>query len=86
MALSASLKRISFLAAVALSAVVIVDATQVMQRPGDFKTATLHKVDTDPKAESKIIHKRAGSKVQAAYFTNWCVASFCAISGATSRC
>ena len=71
MALSATLKRVFFLAGVALAALVAVDATQVMHRPAGYKDAprkfaTAH-------AETKIVHKRAGSHVQAAYFTNWFV-------------
>ncbi|KAI0635061.1 glycosyl hydrolases family 18-domain-containing protein [Trametes polyzona] len=69
MALSAFMKRISFLAAVALSALVLTNATQVMRRPETFKDAP-RKLPTS-KVEPQVIHKRAGSKVQAAYFTNW---------------
>ncbi|KAI0366008.1 hypothetical protein BV20DRAFT_1056021 [Pilatotrama ljubarskyi] len=69
MALSSILKRAFFLAAVALAALVVVDATQVMHRPDSYKDAP-HKLETG-EAKPQIIHKRAGSKVQAAYFTNW---------------
>ena len=67
-----SMKRVFLLAAVALAAaVVVVDATQVMHRPAGYKDAP-HKFAT-AHAETKIVHKRAGSHVQAAYFTNWFV-------------
>ncbi|KAI0646213.1 glycosyl hydrolases family 18-domain-containing protein [Trametes meyenii] len=69
MTLSTHLQRIFFLAAVALAAFVVVDATQVMQRPATFKDTPKKAVTTNVKPQ--IIHKRAGSKVQAAYFTNW---------------
>ncbi|KAI0708099.1 glycosyl hydrolases family 18-domain-containing protein [Cerioporus squamosus] len=69
MALSATLKRVLFVAAVALAALVVVDATQVMHRPAAYKDAP-RKVATGA-AETKVIHKRASGKVQAAYFTNW---------------
>ena len=72
MALSATLKRVFFLAGVALAALVSVDATQVMHRPAAYKDAP-RKFATGA-AETKIVHKRADTKVQAAYFTNWCVA------------
>ena len=70
--MSATLKRVLFLAAVALAALVVVDATQVMQRPATYKNAP-HKVQTNTTAEPKVVHKRANTHVQAAYFTNWCV-------------
>ena len=69
--MSATLKRVLFLAA-ALAALVVVDATQVMHRPAAYKDAP-RKFATGA-AETKIVHKRADTKVQAAYFTNWCVA------------
>ncbi|OJT13445.1 Chitinase 1 [Trametes pubescens] len=69
MALSATLKRAFFLAVVALSALVVVNATQAMQRPDTFKD-TPRKFATS-EVKPQVIHKRAGSKVQAAYFTNW---------------
>ncbi len=72
MALSATLKRAFFLAVVALSALVVVDATQAMQRPDMFKDAPRKFATSEVKPQ--VIHKRAGSKVQAAYFTNWWVA------------
>ncbi len=64
MALSAVFKRVLFIAVVALAAVSDVEATRVMSRPANFNgTATNHAVN-----------KRAASgKVNAAYFTNWCV-------------
>lgn len=69
MALSATLKRAFFLAVVALSALVVVNATQAMQRPDAFKDAPRKFATSEVKPQ--VIHKRAGSKVQAAYFTNW---------------
>lgn len=74
MALSATLKRAFFLAVVALAALVVVDATQVMHRPEAFKD-TPRKFETS-EVKPQVIHKRAGSKVQAAYFTNWSVALY----------
>ncbi|EJF63958.1 hypothetical protein DICSQDRAFT_134540 [Dichomitus squalens LYAD-421 SS1] len=70
MALSVTLKRVLFLAVATLVAVVAVDATQVMQRPATYKN-TPHKVQTNATAEPKVVHKRANTHVQAAYFTNW---------------
>ncbi|KAH9896763.1 glycoside hydrolase superfamily [Cubamyces lactineus] len=71
MTLSAVLRRAYLLAAVAVSALVLVNATQVMQRPPTFKNAP-HNVSTEHKFKPHVIHKRATSqKVQAAYFTNW---------------
>ena len=70
---SAVMKRVFLLAALALAvAVVLVDATQVMHRPSEYKESP-KKVKTATEAETKVIHKRAGTKVQAAYFTNWYV-------------
>lgn len=45
-------------------------ATQVMQRPADYKDPP-NKVQTNPDPQVQQIHKRASGKVQAAYFTNW---------------
>ncbi|KAM5531156.1 hypothetical protein V8D89_015177 [Ganoderma adspersum] len=64
MALSAAFKRVLFIAAVALAAVVDVQATQVMRRPTTYKDA--------PNNATQSVHARATSgKVNAAYFTNW---------------
>ena len=73
MAISTTLQRLFFLAAVALAAFVVVDATQVMHRPAAYESAPRKFATGNAKPE--IIHKRAGSKVQAAYFTNWFVSA-----------
>lgn len=70
MALSATLKRVLFLAAAACAVFVVVDATQVMHRPANYKSPP-NKHDTATKVETKVVHKRATDKVQFAYFTNW---------------
>ncbi|KAI0816865.1 glycoside hydrolase superfamily [Trametes gibbosa] len=72
MALSAVLLRACFFTAVAFSALAYVNATEVMRRPLTFKNHP-HSVDTQRKVNPHVVHKRAtsGSKVQAAYFTNW---------------
>lgn len=71
MALSVTLKRFLLLAAAACTLFVAVEATQVMQRPANYK-AKPHVV-TPAKIEPQVVHKRADSKVQFAYFTNWYV-------------
>lgn len=71
MALSATLRRVVLFAAVALAAVGAVEATQVMHRPEAYKESPQE--FATGKAEPQIIHKRADTHVQAAYFTNWCV-------------
>ena len=59
------------LAFAAFAAVLSVSATQVMHRPSNYKdTPNKYKVGN---ASAHVIHKRAGAKVQAAYFTNWFV-------------
>ncbi|KAL1941619.1 hypothetical protein VTO73DRAFT_7058 [Trametes versicolor] len=72
MALSAFLRRGILLTAVTLTALTLVNATEVMRRPPTFKNHP-HSVDTQRKVNPHVVHKRAtsGSKVQAAYFTNW---------------
>ncbi|KAI0330677.1 hypothetical protein GY45DRAFT_730642 [Cubamyces sp. BRFM 1775] len=71
MTLSAVLRRVYLLAAVTVTALVLVNATQVMQRPPTFKNAP-HNVSTEHKVKPHVVHKRAtDQKVQAAYFTNW---------------
>lgn len=76
MALSAFLRRGILLAAVTLAALALVNATEVMRRPPTFKNHP-HSAETQRKVNPHVVHKRAtsGSKVQAAYFTNWYVAS-----------
>lgn len=76
MALSAFLRRGMLLAAVTLAAAAFVNATEVMRRPPTFKNHP-HSAETQRKVNPHVVHKRAtsGSKVQAAYFTNWYVAS-----------
>ena len=75
MALSAALKRVLFIAAVAFAAVADVEATQVMRRPAAYKDAP----------NTKSVHARAASgKVNAAYFTNWYVALISEMAASTS--
>lgn len=57
-------------ALILLIALVAVNATQVMQRPDNYKDAP-HKFQTEIPPKTTIIHKRANAKVSAAYFTNW---------------
>ncbi|KAH8103287.1 glycoside hydrolase family 18 protein [Cristinia sonorae] len=52
-----------------LFAAFVADATQVMHRPDNYKNVP-HKY-TLGNVTPQLIHKRSGSKVQAAYFTNW---------------
>ncbi|KAH9849684.1 glycoside hydrolase superfamily [Lenzites betulinus] len=72
MALSVGFRRVCFLAAVAFATLAFVHATEVMRRPSTFKDHP-HSVDTQHKVNPHIVHRRAtsGTKVQAAYFTNW---------------
>ncbi|OSD07914.1 carbohydrate-binding module family 5 protein [Trametes coccinea BRFM310] len=71
MALSSFMRRFCMIAAVALSALTLVNATEVMQRPPTYKNHP-HNVTTQHKVRPHVVHKRASSgKVQAAYFTNW---------------
>ncbi|KAJ3012136.1 hypothetical protein NUW54_g1959 [Trametes sanguinea] len=71
MALSSFMRRFCMVAAVALSALCLVNATEVMQRPPTYKNHP-HNVTTQHKVHPHVIHKRASTgKVQAAYFTNW---------------
>ncbi|KAH9919452.1 glycosyl hydrolases family 18-domain-containing protein [Epithele typhae] len=65
-----TLKRALFIAAIALAALVVVDATQVMQRPAEYKDSP-NKFSVDKNAKTKVVHKRAGEKTSVAYFTNW---------------
>lgn len=66
MAIHSFFKRVIVLA-VALMAV---SATQVMQRPDNYKDPIrTFKTETPP--TPTIIQKRATGKVSAAYFTNW---------------
>ncbi|KAI0777588.1 glycoside hydrolase superfamily [Trametes elegans] len=69
MALSSVFKRACFVAVAAMAALVVVDATEVMRRPVNFKDAPRKFATAEVKPQ--IIHKRANAKVQAAYFTNW---------------
>lgn len=55
-----------------LSALWCASATQVMQRPADYKDPPREFPMGDPTPQ--LVSKRAdGGYVQAAYFTNWCV-------------
>ncbi|KAJ3487291.1 hypothetical protein NLI96_g3646 [Meripilus lineatus] len=69
MALTSNFRRILFLATVVAFAVVGSNATQVMHRPDTYLDAPRN--NTIGRPTPKIIHKRAGTKVQSAYFTNW---------------
>ena len=55
----------------AFAAVFTVSATQVMHRPENYKDSP-HKF-AQGNATPHVIHKRAGAKVNMAYFTNWSV-------------
>lgn len=69
MALSSNFRRILYLATVVSLMVVGSNATQVMQRPADYKDAPRNTTVGEP--TPNVIQKRATSKVQIAYFTNW---------------
>ncbi|KAK7691604.1 hypothetical protein QCA50_005003 [Cerrena zonata] len=71
MAFSSNMRRVFLLLAVGFTALLAVNATQVMHRPDNFQS-TPHKF-AEGDAEPKTIFKRAAAtgKVQAAYFTNW---------------
>ncbi|CDO69059.1 Glycoside Hydrolase Family 18 / Carbohydrate-Binding Module Family 5 protein [Trametes cinnabarina] len=69
MAVPTIVHRLFLLATVALTAFVVVNATQVMHRPEAYKDVPRKFATSEVKPQ--VIHKRAGSKVQAAYFTNW---------------
>ncbi|TCD65253.1 hypothetical protein EIP91_002917 [Steccherinum ochraceum] len=62
-------KNLRFLFLAASVAIFTVNATQVMHRPATYKNAPHKFAPGNPTAQ--VIHKRAGAKVQAAYFTNW---------------
>uniref|UniRef100_A0A0W0F546 GH18 domain-containing protein n=1 Tax=Moniliophthora roreri TaxID=221103 RepID=A0A0W0F546_MONRR len=52
------------------AACVLVQATQVMHRPDNYKdTPNSFNIAVNP--ETKVIQKRATGKLQVAYFTNW---------------
>lgn len=58
------------LLAIAMAAVSVVEATQAMHRPDNYKQPPrVFNTSTDPQIQS--IHKRATGKTQFAYFTNW---------------
>lgn len=48
---------------------VVVNATEVMHRPDNFKSSP--HTYAQGKSNPKIITKRSGAKVNMAYFTNW---------------
>jgi len=53
-----------------LGNVLSIDATQVMHRPDNFnRTPNSFPMEAHPRVHT--ISKRAGGKVQTAYFTNW---------------
>ncbi|TFK37028.1 glycoside hydrolase family 18 protein [Crucibulum laeve] len=63
-------RRILLAVTVALTAVIVVDATQVMHRPDGYKDAPKRfAIETNPKTNS--IQRRATAKTSFAYFTNW---------------
>ena len=70
--LSNRFTRVLLLAAAALTALLAVNATQVMSRPANYKEAP-HKLNTTASAPLHHIQKRATGKQQFAYFTNWFV-------------
>jgi chitinase len=62
--------RLSLIAALAFTAFIAVNGTQVMHRPVNYKDA-LRTFKTEQSPKTNIIQKRAGNKVSFAYFTNW---------------
>ena len=56
-------------AIVALGAMLAVNATQVMQRPDNYKQTPKKAAMGSPSA--KVVTKRAIGKTNSAYFTNW---------------
>ena len=69
MAFSFSVRRVLALAVAAIVLSVFADATEVMHRPNNYKSAP-NKVETG-NPTPQLVHKRSAGKVQAAYFTNW---------------
>ena len=57
------------LAAVALAALLAVNATQIMQRPDNY--TKVPKKAAVGNATPKVVTKRATGKTNSAYFTNW---------------
>lgn len=55
-----------------LIALVAVNATQVMQRPENYKDAP-RKFQTETPPKPTVVHKRGNARVSAAYFTNWSI-------------
>ncbi|KAA1477051.1 hypothetical protein DENSPDRAFT_867476 [Dentipellis sp. KUC8613] len=62
-------KRLYAVAAALFAVVAVANATQVMQRPASYKQTPHNYTIGHPKPQ--IIQKRAGSKINAGYFTNW---------------
>ncbi len=71
MPLAASIKRVIFIAAVALAAVADVEATAIQLRPAHYGART---------NQMRAASRRASSKVNAAYYPNWCVVSKLSVS------
>ncbi|KAF8154682.1 glycoside hydrolase family 18 protein [Crassisporium funariophilum] len=64
-------RRLFLLAVIAVSAVILVDATQVMHRPDRYKEApNRFTIERDPKT-NVIQRRQTNGKVSFAYFTNW---------------
>jgi hypothetical protein len=62
--------RLLTLISIAMAAVSVVEATQAMHRPDNYKSPPrTFDVNTDPHVQQ--VHKRATGKTQFAYFTNW---------------
>ncbi|KAM5540815.1 hypothetical protein V8D89_005459 [Ganoderma adspersum] len=75
MALTSSIARVLFIAAVALAAVADVEATASKPRPAHRKiSANLSKTVHD-ETKAVAISKRASAKVNAAYYPNWAIYS-----------
>ena len=75
MALTSSITRALFIAAVALAAVANVEATASKPRPAHHKiSANLFKTVHD-ETKAVALSKRASAKVNAAYYPNWCAVS-----------
>ena len=73
MALTSSLTRVLFIAAIALAAVADVEATANKPRPAHYKIRTsLSKVGDETEAVSK---RATSGRINGAYYPNWCVMS-----------
>ena len=67
------LRNTLLLAVVGLTALLAVNATQVMHRPDNYKDAPRNGTVGHPTPH--VVHKRATAHANSAYFTNWYVSS-----------